>query len=268
MAASEFVVGENRFPFGLVSVDGEFLEDAVVDVRFYSLEQEEPQLRAEASATWRVIGGEDEGHEHAEGVEHLHIRGAYVVDEVQFDQPGFWMAEFDIATPSGPQLQTQAAAFEVKEESTAPGLGEAVPATNNLTIHDVDSFADLSTRPVEDDMHNVSVAEALESELPFLVVFSSPQFCQTAICGPVTDEVASVHEQFKDRMEFIHIEPWDLEIARGEGRLERGDAMVEWGLPTEPWTFVIDSEGRVANRFEGLVTAPELAPAVEAVLAP
>ena len=271
LAASEFVVGENRFPFGLASRDGELLEEATVQVRFYSWEEEdaEPQLRATADAVWRSVGGSEEGHEEIgeEGALHLHIRGAYVVSEVQFDRPGVWIAEFDVATPSGPQPRTEGATFEVKEQSGAPGIGQPVPATDNLTIHDVESFSEISTRPVEDDMHNVSVAQAVEAGEPFVVVFSSPAFCISAICGPVTDEVASVHEQFAEQMEFIHIEPWDLATARNEGRHTPGAEMLEWRLPSEPWTFVVDGNGRVATRFEGLVTAEELTPAVEAVLA-
>ena len=34
--------------------------------------------------------------------------------------------------------------------------------------------------------------------------------------------------------------------------------MQEWLLPTEPWTFVVDADGRVAMRFEGLVTVEEV----------
>jgi hypothetical protein len=36
-------------------------------------------------------------------------------------------------------------------------------------------------------------------------------------------------------------------------------AVDEWGLPTEPWVFVVDSEGIILGRFEGLVTPEELA---------
>ena len=36
-------------------------------------------------------------------------------------------------------------------------------------------------------------------------------------------------------------------------------AVEEWGLPTEPWVFVVDAEGIVIARFEGLVAEEELA---------
>jgi len=32
----------------------------------------------------------------------------------------------------------------------------------------------------------------------------------------------------------------------------------EWGLPTEPWTFVIDSQGLVQAKFEQFTTADQI----------
>ena len=34
--------------------------------------------------------------------------------------------------------------------------------------------------------------------------------------------------------------------------------MEEWGLSTEPWVFVVDAEGRVAAKFEGVLSEEEL----------
>ena len=266
IAATEFVVGENRFPFGIVAVDGEFLESAVVRVKFYSLEDPTPELLAEEIATWRTIEGETP-HLHADGETHLHLnfRGIYVVDAVEFPKPGIWTAEFDVSGAyGGPRVSD--AAFEVRAGPGAPGVGERVPATENLTIHDVASFADVSTRAVEDEMHELSVAQALESGRPFVVVFASPAFCVSAMCGPVTDTIAGVHDSFRGRADFIHIEPWDLTVARAEGRLVAAPVMDEWRLPSEPWTFVVSADGRVAKRFEGLVTGDEVTAALDPLL--
>ena len=266
IAASEFVVGENRFPFGLVARDGGFLEDARVRVRFFSLEDGTPELLAEEAAEWRTIEGVTP-HRHPDGETHLHLdfRGVYVVDSVELPTPGIWEAEFDVSGAyGGPDVTS--AAFAVSAGPTAPGVGERVPATENPTIHDVASFAEVSTRAVEDDLHELSVAQALEVGRPFVVVFASPRFCVSAMGGPVTDTIAAVHDRFRGRADFIHIEPWDLEAARNEGRLIPSPVMDEWRLPTEPWTFVVGADGRVVKRFEGLVTGDEVAAALEPLL--
>ncbi len=266
IAASEFVVGENRFPFGLVARDGAFLEDARVRVRFFSLGDPTPELLAEEAAEWRTIEGVTP-HRHPDGETHLHLdfRGVYVVDSVELPKPGIWQAEFDVSgADGGPDVTS--AAFAVSAGPTAPGVGERVPATENPTIHDVASFAEVSSRAVEDEMHELSVAQALDAGRPFVVVFASPRFCVSAMCGPVTDTIAAVHDRFRGRADFIHIEPWDLDAARNEGRLVPAPVMYEWRLPTEPWTFVVGTDGRVVKRFEGLVTGGEVAAALEPLL--
>ncbi len=87
----------------------------------------------------------------------------------------------------------------------------------------------------------------------------SRKICRvSAICGPVTDVVASVQKRYAELASFIHIEPWDLTIARDEGRLVAAAVMSEWRLPSEPWTFVVGRDGRVVARFEGIVAGVEI----------
>lgn len=266
IASSEFVVGENRFPFGLVSGDGGLLENARVQVRFYLLHPDSDELRAEAQAGFREIKGVTP-HQHPDGEihEHLEVRGAYVVDKVEFDTPGFWGADF-VATTGRGRIEIPQRAFGVKEESIIPNIGDPVPPSRNLTLADVDSIEEIETRVPPDDMHELSVAQALELGKPFVVVFATPMFCVTRMCGPVTDIAAALHQRYGGQVNFIHIEPWDLKIARGEGRLVPIDIVSEWNLPTEPWVFVVGEDGKVASRFEGLVSTGELEAAILRVL--
>ena len=259
IAASEFVVGDNRFPFGLVSRDGDLLEGASINVRFFSLAQPEPVLLAEAPAVWRSVPGATP-HEHSDGELHMHLdyTGVYVVDGVEFSVEGLWQASFDVAAEAGRAFAIEPAAFRVLTEAGAPVVGDLVPRTHNPTIHDVASFSELSTRGEPDQLHNVSVAGAVEAGEPFVVFFASPQFCVTAMCGPVTEVLDQTREQLGGAVEFIHIEPWDLVEAREHGSLVPAAATRDWRLPTEPWTFVVDSEGRVAARFEGFATGGEV----------
>jgi hypothetical protein len=268
VASSEFVVGPNRFPFGLVSLNGQFLEGANVAVRFFSLNQPEPKFLAERIAEWRTIEGTSP-HAHADGGLHLHLdfQGVYVVDDIAFPDDGIWGAEFVVSKDGEEVPKIEGAAFRVLARPVAPGVGERVPATTNLTIDDVASFAEISTRQVErDELHNVSVAQALESGRPFVVFFASPQFCVSAMCGPVTDTLEQAREAIGGAIEFIHLEPWDLTEARENGKLVRAPVTIEWRLPTEPWTFVVGADGLVVARFEGLVTLDEVLAIVEPLL--
>ncbi|MCY4582194.1 MAG: hypothetical protein OXE50_05255 [Chloroflexi bacterium] len=266
LAAAEFVAGPqpNRFPFGLVDKNGAFLKRADVSVRFFELDGEESRFHAEAQAVWREVEGVTP-HLHDDGEVHLHLEyaGVYVVDAVTFPSPGIWGAEFAI---DGGTL-TEGTAFRVQAEAGAPMVGDAAPRTQNRTVHEA-PFPEISTRPVETDaLHNVSVAEALDAGEPFVVFFASPQFCVSALCGPVTDALDRVHRELGGSVEVIHIEPWDLDAARNEGRLTPSTEMLEWGLPSEPWTFVVDDGGLIATRYEGLVAVEEVVGAVRAAQA-
>ena len=261
LGASEFTTGANRFPFALADRDGAFLEGADVSVRFSKLDGDEARFHSESAAQWRLMAAAPP-HSHADGETHLRLEyaGFYTADAA-FPEPGVWTAEF--ATADG--TSTRRSVFEVAAEGSAPRTGDAAPRTANPTIRDVAAFAELSTRPVErDELHNVSVAEALDAGEPFVVFFASPQFCVSALCGPVTETLAQAREELEGAVEFIHVEPWDLAIARNEGRLVPSAEMAEWGLETEPWTFVVGSDGRIAARFQGPVSRDEAVAAVRA----
>lgn len=265
LGASEFTTGANRFPFALADRDGAFLEGADVSVRFSKLDGGEARFHSESPAQWRVMETpppHSPAHSHADGETHLRLNyaGFYTADAA-FPEPGVWTAEF--ATADG--TPTRRSVFEVAAEGSAPRAGDAAPRTANPTILDVAAFAELSTRAVErDELHNVSVAEALDAGEPFVVFFASPQFCVSALCGPVTETLAQAREELEGAIEFIHVEPWNLNIARNEGRLVPSAEMAEWGLETEPWTFVVGADGRIAARFQGPVSREEAVAGVRA----
>jgi hypothetical protein len=110
-----------------------------------------------------------------------------------------------------------------------------------------------------------SVADTLREGLPFVVTFATPEFCSSRACGPVVDVVEEVAERFEEsEIRFIHVEVFaGNDPANGYNRW-----MQEWGLVTEPWTFVVDSNGRISERFEGLVSVHELERAAQAVAEP
>ncbi|MEE8422600.1 MAG: thioredoxin family protein, partial [Dehalococcoidia bacterium] len=94
----------------------------------------------------------------------------------------------------------------------------------------------------------------------------TPAFCQTRFCGPVVDEVVRpLEERHGEVATFIHIEPFDLAKARG-GELVVLPVMAEWALATEPWVFVVDRDGKLAAKFEGITSAAEVEEALLAVL--
>ena len=76
------------------------------------------------------------------------------------------------------------------------------------------------------------------------------------------------------RVNFIHVEPYVLEVTDGRtqpvvdalGHPQPVRAVLEWGLPTEPYVFVVDAHGKVAAKFEGSAYPDELTATLDALL--
>jgi hypothetical protein len=65
--------------------------------------------------------------------------------------------------------------------------------------------------------------------------------------------------------DVVHVEIFENIDSEGEGRLIEVPAVVEWGLPSEPWVYVVDADGVATARFEGAVSPEELGAALDAL---
>ncbi|MDE2869123.1 MAG: hypothetical protein OXR64_09555 [Chloroflexota bacterium] len=268
LALNEILPGPHRFPFVLVDGESGAVSGARIQVRFVRLIGERDEFRFEAPAQ-EYIAGASYNHIHEDGKVHVHdlSRSYYLVSDAEFEE-GLWRADLEVQPTDGSDYAASTA-FQVGHRTTTPRIGDPAPASAHPTVHDVAALDLLSTSdPPLPALYQHSIGEALSRAEPFVVAFSTPGYCTSAMCGPVTAVVGSLAQRFGDRLRFIHLEPFDLNVARAEGRLVWADVAREWNLETEPWVFVIDTTGRVAARFEGLVGAAELEPAIAAVAGP
>ena len=100
----------------------------------------------------------------------------------------------------------------------------------------------------------------MKAKAPFVVSFSTPKYCTTRTCGPVTDVVSEVRRRHEgEGVRFMHVEIYeDNDPTKGTN-----EWVNEWGLPSEPWVFLVGPDGRVRERFEGTVSVRELDEAVQ-----
>src|SRR2546428_12524886 len=83
-------------------------------------------------------------------------------------------------------------------------VGQAAPISHNPTIKDADATTIDSGRP-PDDMHQISIADAIAQHRPTLVVFTSPAFCTSRICGPEVKDVQNLEPAYRP-LSLIHVE--------------------------------------------------------------
>lgn len=181
---------------------------------------------------------------------------------VDFDRPGFW--ELAVTATVDGQERVGTTTFEVAEEQQIVTVGEPAPRTETLTVDSDAPMAAIDSRAGSDgevpdpELHGITIAEAIEQGRPTVVVFSTPVYCVSRFCGPVTDTVEDLADTYGDRAEFIHVEIW-----RDFNEGELNPAVEEWILPGEgsggePWVFLIGADGTIAARWDNVLDRDEL----------
>ena len=268
LAVSDIVVGENRLSFGMFSKNGSIVKDSPVEVEFVWDSGSKDENVVKTKAYFMEIAGSTP-HRHIDGEIHLHDEsvGVHVVEKVEFKESGIWVAKVRTENEIELDLLPNEFYFQVMEESSTLMVGDLIPHSQNPVITPLVDFRDITThQPPIPEFYRLTIAEALMEKKPLVVVFSTPAFCMSRMCGPVTDVVAEAFNTYNNSANFIHIEPWDLQSAREGGPLIWSEVASEWQLPSEPWVFIVDDQGKVFARFEGPVNLGEIQIALESIL--
>ena len=189
--------------------------------------------------------------------------------EVDLDQPGTWGVQVEVE--AGGEPITATAVFPVAEEHGVPTVGDPAPRVDNPTVDDpdvapaaLDSRAqDEATEVPDPELHDASIAEVLEAGRPMVVVISTPVYCVSQFCGPITETIAELSDTYDDRAEFVHLEVWEDFNAK-----ELNPAAEEWIFDpqtggNEPWVFLVGADGTIQQRWGNVLDAEELTTMLE-----
>ena len=279
-AASVFYRGENRFPFGVFNKDHTPVDDAEVAIYFSPVPEVNPKAEkegakgADARAQIKALEEPATGPFPAK-VETLMtqpaFRAATTTDDpdaasavystqIEFPKDGEWRIAAVIR--EGDKLSaTVLAGIDVGRYHRVPRVGEPAPKIHTPTVEDVGGDpAKITTRIPPDTQNRVDYADALGKE-PIILLFATPQFCQSRVCGPVVDVAEQVKQLYGDKAAFIHMEIFkDNDPGKGPNQQVRA-----FHLPSEPWLFAIDKNGTVGEVIEGAFGVDALTEAVEKV---
>jgi hypothetical protein len=200
------------------------------------------------------------------------VRGSYVT-EMNFDRPGPWRLDI---IGEGEDVRGKAEAIlNVSEQGGVPNIGSIPPLSRNKTLQNVESIEKLTTDFAPDpDLYQITVEDAVATGKPTVVVFASPAFCTSPTCGPQTATLSELKSGHVGEANFIHVEIYENpdEIQGDLTRATLSQPIQDWGISdlpdwfNESWTFVLNSDGRVSQRFEGFATLEELESALRSVL--
>lgn len=271
------VDGPQRFIVGLLTGDNRVVSFGTARLNFVYLGTKEKPLDEGTlgpsyEARWIPIPGQkiDPATPGPKIVQPSDGAGVYEANGVTFDQPGFWgvVVSVDIR---GREQQARSN-FEVLAKPEVPVAGADAPRTENLLpgatgapVKAIDSRAGEDGKVPDPELHQQTVAAAIAAGRPTLLVVSTPVFCVSRFCGPITDSVQGMAKELGDRISFVHIEVWRDFEAKAVNK-----AAAEWitaGDAHEPWVFLIGSDGKVLRRWDNVASEPDMRSALSRVLA-
>jgi hypothetical protein len=248
VATNTLEVGEQRIAFLLATPNGVLKAPSALVTPFYMDGNGSPSPTMEAQFNLWPYG----------------IRGSYTT-YASFDRPGLWRLDVQVDNPDGEdKIQIK---LKVLDKSPVPAVGSValLSETKTLATHEVieEITTDYSPDP---DLYQLSIKEAVQNSLPSVVVFASPAFCTSPTCGPQVDILSELKEKRPGLANYIHVEIYDnpTEIQGDLDRAEIFGVVDDWGLTSiadylnESWTFIVDANGKISDRFEGFATAGEL----------
>ena len=254
----ELRTGKHRFGFALFSPSRKQITDASVAV--YTAPAGGGPASGPYLARWESLAVRPQFQSRQTASDPDSAKSIYTA-EIQFDKPGQYNV-VGIARIGGKLVPatTPSAGVVVKKESAdpIPAVGTQPPRIHTPTLAEAGGdAASIDTRLPPSSMHDADFADVLGKK-PVVLLFATPQLCQSRVCGPVVDVAEQVKASAGDDAEFIH-----MEIFRNN-RIDDGvrPQMAAFHLQTEPWLFVFDRSGKVAARIEGAFSERELQDAI------
>ena len=250
-ASADFGPGSVRYAFIVVDNQGRVVTRPTARVWVARGRDAKPFVRTTARAE-KIGVGENEPGEPTE----------VFVTHVRLNEPGtYWL----LAEPVGGRKIQAIGNVVVRSETVAPAVGAKAIASLTPTLATA-TLKQLTTANEPDpELYRISVADALQAKVPFVLVFATPKYCTSRTCGPVVEVADAVRRRHAGSgIRFIHVEIYeDNDPTKGENAWVR-----EWKLPSEPWVFLVGPDGTIRARFEGTVSVRELDAAVRRYLIP
>jgi hypothetical protein len=267
-AAMVFEPGPNRYPFGIFERDGAPVNGAEVAIYYSRVPAPKPGAQSKAGNRGAVSKAQAVALDQPAvgpfpaSVESLATKPAFrgrttsedpnaagVVYATKLDFPGPGQWRLAAIVKEGDELKGTILPelAEVGEFKKVPRVGERAPLIHTPTAQDVGGgLSKITTRVPPDTMNKVDYADALGKK-PIVLLFATPKFCQSRVCGPVVDVAEQAQHEYGDKADFIHMEIYNHNDPEQGVRPQ----VPAFHLPTEPWLFTIDRHGRVAAAVEG-----------------
>jgi hypothetical protein len=252
-----FEPGENRLGFGVFTIDREPVSDA--EMAIYAARPNKPAVGPfPASVESLDVGAAFRSR--STSTDPDAAKSVYAAN-VDLEGKGEWRLLALVKQPDGGFAYTPLPSAVVGRFPRVPGPGDPAPVVETLTAADVGGdLTKIDTRQPPSTMHDDNFADVVGKE-PVVLLFATPALCSSRVCGPVVDIAEQVKSERGDEAAFIMQEIYK-DNSVDEGLREQVKA---YDLPSEPWLFVVDSDGKISTAIEGAFSEGELNAALDRV---
>jgi hypothetical protein len=156
-------------------------------------------------------------------------------------------------------IEGEAVESQIQIPATPEGIqpGQPMIPLDTPTTADQRGVELLCTRSPACPLHDVTLREALGKARPVAFLVATPQFCQTAICGPVLDVLLNVRGEFP-QVTFLHSEVYPTVAAAQPGAQKTVEAVTAYSLFFEPWLLLARPDGTIERRLDVIFDEVEL----------
>jgi hypothetical protein len=259
MASSVFTVGDNRIAFGVIAKDG---VPVYGQTALYVAPSPAKPAEGPFIAPADVLLTEKRYRSKQAALTSDPFYAVYGAD-VPFTKSGQYAVLSATKTSDGALTgATGTVNVKAKTADPIPEVGSKAPKVHTDTLACAKGdVSKVDTRQPPSDMHKVDFADVVGKK-PVALLFSTPQLCQSRVCGPVTDIALQMQSKYGKQMDFIHQEVYvDNDVQKGLRK-----PLQEFHLQTEPWLFVVDKQGTITARLEGSIGVREFENAVKSGL--
>jgi len=252
-----FEPGENRLGFGVFTIDREPVSDA--EMAIYAARPNKPAVGPfPASVESLDVGAAFRSR--STSTDPDAAKSVYAAN-VDLEGKGEWRLLALVKQSDGGFAYTPVPSAVVGRFPKVPGPGDPAPVVETLTAADVGGdLTKIDTRQPPSTMHDDNFADVVGKE-PVVLLFATPALCSSRVCGPVVDIAEQVKSERGDEAAFIMQEIYK-DNSVDEGLREQVKA---YDLPSEPWLFVVDSDGKISTAIEGAFSEGELNAALDRV---
>jgi protein SCO1/2 len=194
------------------------------------------------------------------------VKDVSYVATLPIDKPGAW--RLVVAMDLGGRTMRGDAVVTVKDPGATAALGGDAPAVHTPTLADAGGIARaVTTDPAPDlRLSTRSTTDALAEHKPFVLVVDSVRFRVSPACGRAVVMARYLADRWPG-LDFIHLEPYRYAVVTDTAVLDGSigaptltDPATAWGVGGDPWgplsmpwIFVVDGNGIVRAKYQGVV---------------